>query len=289
MENQEQLLVNEVERERLMDKVEVLDKVKELVLLPYGETMTTEMVAEYYEVTTDTIRQLVVQNKTELSTNGYENLTGKQLSEIKSLCQIKSRAKSLAIFTRRAILNVGMLLRDSKVAKEVRSKLLDMSEDKQVIGNTISEITQEQLLMLNVIQATTDEERMLALSKLNTYKESKILKVKEELDVAIVKIQNHQKSDATYGLRETANNLGVKERKLSKYLQDNKYMYRQRKPTDDEKPTGRLKAYAEYCKEPTRYFTEITPVGRDGIAHNNTVFTIEGVDYFRTLIEEING
>ena len=36
------------ELEKLIDKVEVLDKVKKLILLPYGDCMTRKQVADYY-------------------------------------------------------------------------------------------------------------------------------------------------------------------------------------------------------------------------------------------------
>ncbi|WP_236244316.1 hypothetical protein [Streptomyces sp. CC210A] len=43
----------------------------------------------------------------------------------KSVCGIRSRARSLALFDRRALLHVAMLLRDSDVARAVRRHLLD--------------------------------------------------------------------------------------------------------------------------------------------------------------------
>ena len=145
-------------REQMIDRVEVLDKVGELLLLPNTEFATTEQVAEYFKVDVSTIRQITVRNNEEIVSDGYKSLTGKQLGDIKSLCQIKSRAKQLAVFPKRAILRVGMLLRDSEIAKEIRTRLLDIVQDvsegkDNVIENIIDEISEEKQLMLDRVEA----------------------------------------------------------------------------------------------------------------------------------------
>lgn len=55
----------------------------------------------------------------------------------------------LGSFSRRAILRVGMLLRDSEVAKEVRTQLLNI-EGKVITDIKIENINEEQRLMLGV-------------------------------------------------------------------------------------------------------------------------------------------
>lgn len=57
--------------------------------------------------------------------------------------------KGILLFTRRAILRVGMLLRDSEVAKEVRTYLLNVEHDTQekmpeIIDDITEEINEEQ-------------------------------------------------------------------------------------------------------------------------------------------------
>jgi restriction system protein len=84
------------------------------------------MVAAYFQVGVKAIRSLVVDHRAELKTNGYRVLTGSELSSFKELSGIQSHTASLAIFSRRAVLNVAMLLRDSEVARQVRAYLLDM-------------------------------------------------------------------------------------------------------------------------------------------------------------------
>ncbi|RBM05548.1 restriction endonuclease [Streptomyces sp. PT12] len=122
------LLESRVLRDHYGDRVDVLDKVKALRLLPDDLHVTTAMVAEYYEVGIKAITSLVVDHRQEMEACGYLVLTGAPLNSFKDLSGISSRTGSLALFTRRAVLNVGMLLRDSVVARQVRTYLLDTEE-----------------------------------------------------------------------------------------------------------------------------------------------------------------
>lgn len=302
-----ELLEQKDMREKLIGNIEVLDKVKEVILLPYGESMTTEMVAEYFEVGKEAINSLVKRNREELEINGLAKIKRSELEQVfessnwtfKKLqgktvllakdTELNVTNTGLIIFTRRTILNVAMLLRDSEVAKEIRTKLLDMTEDKEAINKIVNDIDEEKLLMLNIMTATDDITQMMAISKLKKYRDDKENIIKEERNVAVEKVGNLTKSDATWGLREVCSNIGVKQNQFSKWLRSNKYMYKQRKRNDVEgKPTGRMKAISEYTKEPTRYFTDINQIDRDDNTHTQTVFTVEGVEYFRTKIEDIN-
>lgn len=112
-------------RKDISVRTEALDKVKTLALLPDGMHVTTVMVATYFEVGVEAIKSLVKDHREELRSNGYRLLTGPELRSFKYLSQVKSRTPSLAIFSRRAVLNVAMLLRDSEVARQVRTHLLD--------------------------------------------------------------------------------------------------------------------------------------------------------------------
>lgn len=201
--NQEILLDNRVEREKLMGRLDVLGKVKELILLPYEETMTREMVADYYGVGIEAIGSLIKDNRDEIDTDGYKVLTGDELKSFKNLCQFQSRTRNIAIFPRRAILRVGMLLRDSVVAKEIRNRLLDMSENGEIINKTVEDISDEQLLFIDIVKATNDVDRMIAVSKLNTYKEEKIIKIKEELNYTkqtSMELEYRNKLSITYNI-----------------------------------------------------------------------------------------
>ncbi|MEU7470386.1 restriction endonuclease [Streptomyces sp. NPDC044984] len=126
------LLESKTLRSSVLDRTDVLDKVKALSLLPDGMHVTTAMVAAYFGVTVEAIRQLKARHRKELSSNGMLTLQGPELARFKR--DILSRypggypqpRSSLTLYSRRSVLNVAMLLRDSHVARQVRTYLLDM-------------------------------------------------------------------------------------------------------------------------------------------------------------------
>lgn len=125
----EEVIESRQARDKLAARTSVLERVKPLETLS-NDTMTTEQVAQWYGVDKDALRQLVAYHREEFESNGYAVLRGDQLrsfkSEESSLKTLKGPA--LATFTRRAVLNVGMLLRDSETAKRVRAYLLNVEE-----------------------------------------------------------------------------------------------------------------------------------------------------------------
>ena len=121
-------------RDQYVDRTDVLDKVKALALLPDDMHATTEMVASYYEVPVKTVESLAFDNLAELQANGRHVLRGSDLREFvasfgEGANVLSPKARSLAVFSRRAVLNVGQLLRDSSVARRVRTYLLDVEAE----------------------------------------------------------------------------------------------------------------------------------------------------------------
>lgn len=118
-------------RAQYADRTDVLDKVKALAMLPDCVHVTTESVASYYEVPVETIKSAVEDNGEELESNGRRVLKGAELREFASPfgglanLGLSPMARQVAVFSRRAVLNVGQLLRDSEVAQQVRTYLLD--------------------------------------------------------------------------------------------------------------------------------------------------------------------
>ncbi|MEU2626720.1 restriction endonuclease [Kitasatospora sp. NPDC007106] len=119
------LLESPTMRATVAGRVETLDRVRALELLPDGVHVTTEGVAAYFGVGINAIYSLVADHRSELASNGYVVVAGARLTSFKEVSGIQSRARSLALFTRRAVLNVAMLLRDSETARQVRCHLLD--------------------------------------------------------------------------------------------------------------------------------------------------------------------
>lgn len=117
------------ERDRLAARTDVLDKVGVLRMLPGDMYVNTEAVATFYEVTPEVVRQTVVRNRTELEADGISVVRRSEVSDKLSLTPdeigMPRTAPTLGLFPRRAVLRIGMLLRDSAVALRVRTYLLD--------------------------------------------------------------------------------------------------------------------------------------------------------------------
>ncbi|MEH6888560.1 hypothetical protein V7024_02195, partial [Bacillus sp. JJ864] len=141
---------NIAQRERYIERIEVLEKVGGLLLLPNMEMATTKQVAAFYEVPVSTISNLVTENRDEIKQDGYVSMSAgdikNSVSRVNSETVVENKVGHYTItdgdtvhelsysktnlFPRRTILRIGMLLRDSIVAKEVRTQLLNIE------GNT---------------------------------------------------------------------------------------------------------------------------------------------------------
>ncbi|WP_270760220.1 hypothetical protein [Ruminococcus bicirculans (ex Wegman et al. 2014)] len=146
----ESMVDNHDLRNELIARTEVLDKVKKLLLIPEMNCMTIRQVADYYEVDVDTINRCCQRNRTEIEGDGVVSKTPKIFKEIlnRTTCSVKNFEqqngklviqiddntrleipnRGIKCFSKRAILRIGMLLRDSKIAQEVRTQLLNIVE-----------------------------------------------------------------------------------------------------------------------------------------------------------------
>nr|NNM90107.1 hypothetical protein [Bacilli bacterium] len=147
-------------RNEYIGRVSVLDKVKALVLLPDDLHATVEMVSEFYGVGVEAIVWHIRNNREELEQDGLTVLTGDRLSEFKAETGFSSRAGSLTVIPRRAILRIGMLLRDSEVAKQVRTYLLDAEQGSNKV---------DLAKVLRLVEQTAKINRQLGQSKPTAY------------------------------------------------------------------------------------------------------------------------
>ena len=203
MTNIEEIVDNKELREQYISRTEVLDEVKRLFLIPKLEMMTTRQVAEYYEVPVETINTCYKEHKDELSLDGMtlvklrdfgEKLkgcystfqTGRGITtvELNDGVTLIISNRGIYCFPKRAVLRIGMLLRDSEIAKEVRTQLLNVVEKVEEAKPEvlIEEIDREQELLNNVALAWASGDMMKfagATMELNQYKDRHINQLKE--------------------------------------------------------------------------------------------------------------
>ncbi|HGO9422458.1 Rha family transcriptional regulator [Bacillus thuringiensis] len=152
----EAFIIDAKVREEHLHRVDVLEKVKGLLLLPNIEMATTRQVADFYGVSRELIGVTVSNNREELVSDGYEVMSERDLVSKFNLEAKSQRGYILlndgskrsytevGLFPRRAILRVGMLLRDSEVVKAVRKQLLNI-EEKTTNEVKVADINEELL------------------------------------------------------------------------------------------------------------------------------------------------
>ncbi|MBS6818321.1 MAG: hypothetical protein KH227_03970 [Ruminococcus bicirculans] len=143
----ESMVDNHDLRNELIARTEVLDKVKKLLLIPEMNCMTIRQVADYYEVDIDTLKKCCKRNKDEIILDGVVTKTPRVFKDLLKgqdvplvqnqtnlVIQIDDNTRleipnrGIKCFSKRAVLRIGMLLRDSEIAQEVRTQLLNIVE-----------------------------------------------------------------------------------------------------------------------------------------------------------------
>jgi hypothetical protein len=116
---------------------ELLSKAKALHFNVWQGTgiATTEQVAEFYEVPIKTIESALNSHRSEFDSDGLKVLKGEDLKLLKLNPEfvtlnfkVTNKARNLTIWNPRATLRIGYLLRDSAIAKAVRTTSLDFIE-----------------------------------------------------------------------------------------------------------------------------------------------------------------
>lgn len=151
--------------------IKMLESVKEILMISNTDFMTVKMVADYYEVGVEAINSLIKRNKDEFIKNGLKILSRKEFSlnvpnellekidRYKDKLEFNGNISYISnrgnyVINKRVLLNIGMLLTDSKVAKELRRRILDIvhdSEDnKGSVENIVNEIDEETKLSMDL-------------------------------------------------------------------------------------------------------------------------------------------
>lgn len=186
-------------RNQLIDRVEVLSKVKALFLIPGIEMMSTRMVADFYEVGTETIATCYKRNKKEIDQDGAKTITSKGVRESVQNELIIKKPNDYTVFLKlsddnevvihpkstyfspRAVLRIGMLLRDSEVAKEVRTQLLNTFEAAMPEQKTEA-IDKEGMMLLSIIRAGSPELMAVELGKYRDFMNRHIARLENKVE-----------------------------------------------------------------------------------------------------------
>ena len=292
---QENIISDREMRDKCVGHYEVLEKVKELLLLPGTEMMSIEQVANYYEVSDRWIKELYGCNREEIDSDGTEllprgyynrsevkptSVENKQTSvtytfENGQIVTINNRG--LKAFSRRAVLRIGMLLQQSEIAREVRNQLLNIEEKTSTEIKT-EDIEEEQNLMLSVGMAVASGDAnavAIASANLVAFKNRHIEKLQNDnkaLAGEILSWSDRKKLNA--GVRQLAAVTGIPFGNMWNELYKNlQYKYgsclKQRggKPfiqwVDESEWENVIKTFCAMCEaydqSPTEMFQQTTP------------------------------
>ncbi|ART69078.1 hypothetical protein BTO20_11215 [Mycobacterium dioxanotrophicus] len=180
------------QRDALAGRVDVLRKVRAFCQLPDDTNITTELVARFYGVGLEAIKSLVKDNREELAANGFRVITGDELRSLKNLSGSTSRAASMALFSHRAVLNVGMLLRDSEVAQELRAHLLDVHREAKLELRAPDLSTPEGVAYMAAMFHDTANKLVIASNRL------------KEVEPKAAKFDNFISAEGDYDVNEAA-------------------------------------------------------------------------------------
>lgn len=128
--SEETILADKETREHYMNRLDVLDKVKQVLLIPEMECLTIRQVADYFEVDIDTLKKCYKRNETEINTDGVvlktpadiaNELKGQDVPLVKTQTKLivnfdnnvtlEIPNRGIRVFSKRAVLRIAMLLR----------------------------------------------------------------------------------------------------------------------------------------------------------------------------------
>lgn len=191
-------------RDVAIERLEVLEKVKQVMTIPRTDLLTTPQVAQYFGVQNATIRMVYKRNKEEIDSDGVTRFTFAELRNHLETSQdvtpqiervgkgpyhmtidgttVQVNPANNTLFTKRAVLRIAMLLRDSEIAKEIRTQLLnvvEVVEDNTPVAMT-STLDEEMQLTTNITAAFKDGDIVRLLkcaAELNNFQKARINKL----------------------------------------------------------------------------------------------------------------
>lgn len=123
----------------------ILSKVKPIfsALWNGGQFLTSQQVADYYDVSDEVVRQNLRRNRSEFDQDGVKTLRGEDLDFVRDTMSLTKKARAVTVLPIRAVFRMGFILQDSPIAAQFRTATLNVLQgvgqvvDKEVLGNLI--------------------------------------------------------------------------------------------------------------------------------------------------------
>ena len=296
-----------------INRVEVLDQVGKLLSLGKTELSTIKQIAEYFGVIEETIKTIVIRHRAELIKDGvkcYKVDDKNKMFTLEILFQTQHTKtididgekitlpnRGLLLFPKRAVLRIGMLLRDSKVAAELRSRLLNIVEaaentpqnnNKTIVQNTINLIEAEKELRNKWGKAIAEGDLLMG-NLYATQLTDLLIKNREVLNNTIT-IQNfviNTGFDYNRSLKKIFKDTSITANCINNYLISNGYLVRKRHPQgicNNPYPTDKLDP--SYYTLKTKVYGECKYKGEIIKQHTEEEmrYTPEGIKFIINLL-----
>lgn len=135
----------EMTDKQVTQRLALLNRVKQLFLLPVGDVLTIKQMADYFEVSINKIKKLYESEKEEFDeagvcvkypqdfkifndprvSNYIRKERGNLIFKVNDTTDIIIPNRGILCFTRRAVALAGMLLEDGRVSREFRNQILN--------------------------------------------------------------------------------------------------------------------------------------------------------------------
>ena len=254
------IVENREDRDRLIGEVAVLDKVGKLLTLGNTELATIKQIAEYFGVPEDNIQRTYQRHKNEIDLDGVKHASSEEIikfliepiqPKIKSKVQLRNMNgkkiidgivvpnRGMKLFQKRAILRIGMLLKKSEVAAELRTILVNKVEvlentpqnnGKTILENNLNLIETEKEIRDKWGKAIAEGDNLMA----NVYATqlTGLLMQNRKMLNNTISTQNFVISTFNYNrsLTKILKGTEITARMINNYLVKNGYLVRRKRP-----------------------------------------------------------
>mgnify|MGYP006972159458 CR=1 FL=1 len=232
-------IVNVRERKTQMieNNIHILESVKDILTIANTDLITVHMATDYFEVGLEAINSLIKDNRGELIENGLKiykkkdflkvleghlrnnkQMNGKSILTFNDGYELIFPNRGMYLMTKRTLLNIGMLLRDSEIAKELRKRILDIVHDAENgngnIDTIVNEIDEETRLKVDYVDAMMSGD-LVKMNEIN----AKLFELKNKRILELEK-ESKYKSGVIEGLAENIT-LAEKRQRLNQIIRIN--------------------------------------------------------------------
>lgn len=262
--NDRDLVMEEKNKTRLLDMLRKFGTVTDY--------MTEQMVAEFYGVSNNTIKTIATRNEDELKKYGYKSYKKSEILkfQFETLENIPNRG--LRLYPIEAVIVVGMMLTESKVAEQLRSEII-----KELFSdNKPSTLTRKEELILSLynskggqdaifiskeLTAIEVEEATKPLIEKNEKLENEVAKLR--LELTNIKSESIQLGEFGVWLKSHNPSLKIGRNLIFKFCKDKGYvvvLYKQNHASSFMVNNGYFENRSELVDT------------KHGIRDNNTIF-----------------